>query len=90
MIRAIVELGGTYPDVVLALQQAKTAHALTGRFEVDAVPAGGRNIGARITTRSPTKWKRADQIEVANPVPELFSNRRLRKIAWRCGADASK
>ncbi len=38
VIRAIVELGGTYPDVVLALQQAKNSRSLVGRFEVDAIP----------------------------------------------------
>jgi len=42
VIRAIVELGGTYPDVVQALQEAKSAGALASRFEVDAVPAAGR------------------------------------------------
>lgn len=42
VIRAIVELGGTYPDVVQALQEAKAAGALASRFEVDAVPKASR------------------------------------------------
>ena len=42
VIRAIVELGGTYPDVVQALQEAKNAGALASRFEVDALPEAGR------------------------------------------------
>jgi hypothetical protein len=42
VIRAIVELGGTYPDVVQALQEAKAAGCLPGRFEVEALPKGGR------------------------------------------------
>ncbi len=42
VIRAIVELDGTYPDVVQALQEAKTAGVLQGRFEVDALPTAGR------------------------------------------------
>jgi hypothetical protein len=42
VIRAIVELGGTYPDVVQALQEAKAAGALSSRFEVEAVPESGR------------------------------------------------
>ena len=42
VIRAIVELGGTYPDVVQALQEAKTANTLEGRFEVEALPEAGR------------------------------------------------
>ncbi len=43
VLRAIVELGGTYPDVVQALQEAKAGGALEGRFEVEALPEGGRN-----------------------------------------------
>lgn len=42
VIRAIVELGGTYPDVVQALQEAKSSGALTARFEIDALPEAGR------------------------------------------------
>ncbi|MEE8451987.1 MAG: flagellar basal body P-ring protein FlgI [Thermoguttaceae bacterium] len=42
VIRAIVDLGGTYPDVVQALQEAKSTGALTARFEVDALPEAGR------------------------------------------------
>ncbi len=42
VIRAIVELGGTYPDVVQALQEAKRTNAMTGRFEIDALPEAGR------------------------------------------------
>ncbi len=43
VIRAIVELGGTYPDVVEALQQARQTHSLASRLEVDALPAAGRS-----------------------------------------------
>jgi flagellar basal body P-ring protein FlgI len=46
VIRAIVELGGTYPDVVQALQEAKAAGCLEGRFEVEALPEVGRNYEA--------------------------------------------
>jgi len=42
VIRAIAELGGTYPDVVQALQQAKAAGALASRLLVDALPEPGR------------------------------------------------
>ncbi len=42
-IRTIVELGGTYPDVVQALQTAKAKGVLAGRFAIDAVPSGGRH-----------------------------------------------
>jgi hypothetical protein len=43
VIRAIVELGGTYPDVVQALTEAKNTGALTSRLEVDALPEAGRS-----------------------------------------------
>ena len=38
----IVAVGGTYPDVVQALQEAKAGGALEGRFEVDALPDATR------------------------------------------------
>ena len=44
VIRAIVELGGTYPDVVQMLHQAKESGALTSRFRVNALPEGGREF----------------------------------------------
>ncbi len=44
VIRAVVEMGGTYPDVVQMLQQAKKSDALTSRFRVNALPEGGREF----------------------------------------------
>ena len=43
VIRAVVALGGSYPDVVQALQEARTHGCLAGRFEVDALPEAGRS-----------------------------------------------
>ncbi len=51
VIRAIVELGGTYPDVVQALQEAKAAGCLEGRFEIDALPEAGRTYEATVDGR---------------------------------------
>jgi hypothetical protein len=42
VIRAIVDLGGTYPDVVQALQEAKKVGAMPSRFEIDALPQARR------------------------------------------------
>lgn len=67
IIRGIVELGGTYPDVVQALQQAKTSHVLPGRFEVDALPDGDREYH-----RKDDGDGSRSQVEVASPPPELF------------------
>lgn len=44
VIRAVVELGGTYPDVVQMLQQANESGALSSRFRVNALPEGGREF----------------------------------------------
>jgi hypothetical protein len=44
VIRAVVDLGGDYPDVVQMLQQAKNSGALTSRFRVNALPEIGRTI----------------------------------------------
>mgnify|MGYP000874284972 FL=1 len=43
VVRAIVDLGGTYPDVVQALEEAKRVQALNSRFAVDALPEAGRS-----------------------------------------------
>lgn len=43
VIRAVVELDGSYPDVVQALEQAKEAGALESRLEFDALPEGNRS-----------------------------------------------
>ena len=86
VIRAIVELGGTYPDVVQALQQAKNDGALASRFEVDALPQPGRGYDRHATDFS-TEDARATEpdepadnqeapLEVATPLPDLFTQQR--------------
>ena len=44
VIRAVVDLGGHYPDVVQMLQQAKNDGALPSRFRVNALPEPGRPV----------------------------------------------
>ena len=83
VIRAIVELGGTYPDVVQALQQAKACQALPGRFEVDAIPNNNRAFVRKevdATEEDPSsdpamESSESERIEVANPLPEIFGKR---------------
>jgi flagellar basal body P-ring protein FlgI len=43
VIRAVVDLGGDYPDIVQLLQQAKQSDALPSRFRVNALPEPGRD-----------------------------------------------
>jgi flagellar basal body P-ring protein FlgI len=52
VIRAIVELGGHYPDVVQALQEAKAQGCLAARFEVDALPEAGRSYDRSTDSKS--------------------------------------
>jgi hypothetical protein len=82
VIRAIVELGGTYPDIVQALQQAKSEGALNSRFEVDALPEGGRpydrvrNSSSDELDGAPASSESQMPSEIASPMPELFSRPR--------------
>ncbi len=73
VIRAIVELGGTYPDVVQALQQAKAKGALPSRFEVDALPEAGRKYD-RIA-HDDASSEQSPQPNASSPVPDLFNDR---------------
>ncbi|MGL4514752.1 MAG: flagellar basal body P-ring protein FlgI [Lacipirellulaceae bacterium] len=88
VVRAIVELGGAYPDVVQALQQAKNDGALEGRFAVDALPQYGRGYdraeqagdGSKEAKDEPVDAAERGAVEpgvgsyrVGTPLPDLFS-----------------
>jgi hypothetical protein len=83
VIRAIVELGGTYPDVVQALQQAKADGALASRFEVDALPQPGRRY-LRTAVQQAGHSEESESanaadgapLEIATPLPDLFGRPR--------------
>jgi hypothetical protein len=83
VVRAIVELGGTYPDVVQALQEAKKTDALPSRFEVDALPEAGRTYdrlaeGEQTETGvsgAEEKEKKDIKAAPARAVPALFSKK---------------
>jgi hypothetical protein len=78
VIRAIVDLGGTYPDVVQALQQANAEGALASRFEVDALPEPGRRYDRDVKQASADDGESSGpetdqaQFEIATPLPDLF------------------
>ena len=82
VIRAIVELGGSYPDVVQALQEAKRTGALPSRFEVDALPEVGRFYD-RVAADEQADEKAGDgkgdggkkPVPAAHATPDLFSTR---------------
>ncbi|HXT61243.1 MAG TPA: flagellar basal body P-ring protein FlgI [Pirellulales bacterium] len=73
VIRTVVDLGGTYPDVFQALQQAKAQQALESRFEIDALPQGGRWYDRR--REDGESEDDGKDFVVANPLPGLFSSR---------------
>ena len=58
VIRAIVELGGTYPDVVQALQQAKADGALAEPVRSRCVAAAGPAIRSRRAASVARRWRR--------------------------------
>jgi hypothetical protein len=81
VIRAVVELGGSYPDVVQALAQASAKDALSSRFRINALPQEGRPY-----QRSPVASEAAPEdtaeeerpkrgLNVLNPISELFDFR---------------
>jgi hypothetical protein len=78
VIRAIVDLGGRYPDVVQALQQAKAEGVLISRFEVDALPEPGRRYDREVKQAfaedgiSTGSEAEPAQFEIATPLPDLF------------------
>lgn len=71
VIRAIVELGGTYPDVVQALQEAKAAGGLASRLEVDALPTAGRIYERLVKSNSGNDEAPG---RATSPIPDLFSS----------------
>jgi len=74
VIRAIVELGGSYPDVVQALQEAKSSGALPVRCEGDALPEAGRGYD-RLADGELDAEEPSEAFEPApkRPLPELFT-----------------
>jgi hypothetical protein len=77
VVRAIVDLGGTYPDVVQALHQAKTDGAIESRLLVDALPEVGRPYDRSVRTASAAEELSGATdtelpLEVSSPAPNLF------------------
>ena len=79
VVRAVVELGGDYPDVVQALQEAKRDGALAGRFRVDAIPRAGREFDRDQSDESSDEAEENESMpgayRVATPMPDLFSEK---------------
>jgi hypothetical protein len=79
IVRTVVELGGSYPDVVQMLQQAKQAHALASRFEIDALPEAGRTYRRdELQLADPAALSPDSGSTIDSPLPDLFSRRTAR------------
>jgi len=71
VIKAVVDLGGAYPDVVQAIQEAKAAGALPSRLEVDALPEAGRTYDR---TAKSDEEAGETHLQANSPLPDLFSD----------------
>jgi flagellar basal body P-ring protein FlgI len=74
IIRAMAELGASYPDVVQTLHQAKKKQVLDSRLAVDALPEPGRAYERDRAPGEPGSQGR--EPTVSNPVPDLFARPR--------------
>jgi hypothetical protein len=73
LIRSIVRLGGGYAEVVQALQEARQGGYLDAKVVVNAMARPNRTYH---TDEDPSTTNPDEpQIQVANPVPELFVDR---------------
>ncbi len=87
VIGAIVDLGGGYPDVVQALQEAKATGSLAGRLEVDALPEAGRTYDREPNSEEDSG---APQLRANSPLPDLFTGGQPQREATPPSQDAAK
>jgi hypothetical protein len=74
VIRAIVELGGGYADVMQFLHEAKNKNDLDARIVVDALPSGGRTFRRGKGEEASEQDADTTQPRLASPLPDLFDN----------------
>jgi len=74
VIRAIVDLEGTYPDVVQALQEARDKGSLVSRFEVDALPEAGRSYDRVADAPSDSEQSTSGTPSPKGLLPEWFTS----------------
>jgi len=73
VVRAIVDLGGTFPDVVRAIEEAKAADGLEGRFAVDALPEAGRAYASSDNDEGEALAKAETRIRAKDRGPDIFA-----------------
>jgi hypothetical protein len=81
VIKAISDLGGTYPDVVEMLVQAERQHNLPGKVAIDVLPAPGRTYERPAGDRVPPPNVKSDSagssvtVGGAGLLPNLFDEK---------------
>jgi hypothetical protein len=73
VVRAVIEAGGHYPDIVHFLHAAKQSGALSSRFEVEAVPQAGRRYDR--PQQDGGDKAESSNFEVLGSLPNLFGRR---------------
>ena len=72
VIRAVVEMGASYPDVAQMLVQADNQHNVSARIEIDALPKAGR-IYYRPDPETSDESNIETQVGRENLAPNMFS-----------------
>lgn len=93
VVRAVVELGGTYPDVVQLLQEAREGGALPSRLAINALPDTGRTYqrpdeDAAVATDEEESAPEPS-FRVASPLPGLFATPKSSKKSARDDTDSA-
>ncbi|QDU79289.1 flagellar basal body P-ring protein [Polystyrenella longa] len=77
VIRTVVEMGATYPDVAEMLSQADAQKNLPGRLEVNALPQAGQYyVRPQMASGSPSDKGHKIRVGNSNNVPNIFSEQR--------------
>jgi hypothetical protein len=74
MIRAIAHMGGGYAEVLQAVSEAKDSGYLESKVVINALARPNRSY-RRSSSPTPEEEEEEPRFRVANPLPEMFSNR---------------
>lgn len=72
VIRAVVELGGTYPDVAQMLAQADRQENLEGRIGIDNLPLAGRQYQRPASQKEERRQRRITTVGRKHLAPNLY------------------
>ena len=74
MIRAIAQMGGGYAEVLQAVTEAKNSGYLDSKVVINALARPNRSYRRSTDEEAPAD-EEEPRFRVANPLPEMFSNR---------------